>query len=120
MTVGSGSLHSGIATLVGRPNVGKSTLLNQLVGTKVSIVSDRPQTTRNQVRGVWNGPGNQIVFIDTPGIHKPKTELGRRLKGWWAQLSLRPGRSRERLPLDDPRADPQQQLALGVLRKRAK
>jgi GTP-binding protein Era len=67
------SLHSGIATLVGRPNVGKSTLLNQLVGTKVSIVSDRPQTTRNQVRGVWNGPGNQIVFIDTPGIHKPKT-----------------------------------------------
>jgi len=71
--------HSGIATLVGRPNVGKSTLLNQLVGTKVSIVSDRPQTTRNQVRGVWNGPGSQVVFIDTPGIHKPRTELGRRL-----------------------------------------
>ena len=70
---------SGIATLVGRPNVGKSTLLNHLVGTKVSIVSDRPQTTRNQVRGVWNGDGAQIVFIDTPGIHKPKTELGRRL-----------------------------------------
>jgi GTP-binding protein Era len=73
------TLRSGIATLVGRPNVGKSTLLNQLVGTKVSIVSDRPQTTRNQVRGVWNGDGAQIVFIDTPGIHKPKTELGRRL-----------------------------------------
>jgi GTP-binding protein Era len=73
------TLKSGIATLVGRPNVGKSTLLNQLVGTKVSIVSDRPQTTRNQVRGVWNGDGVQIVFIDTPGIHKPKTELGRRL-----------------------------------------
>jgi GTP-binding protein Era len=73
------SLRSGIATLVGRPNVGKSTLLNQLVGTKVSIVSDRPQTTRNQVRGVWNVPDAQIVFIDTPGIHKPKTELGRRL-----------------------------------------
>ncbi len=73
------TFHSGIATLVGRPNVGKSTLLNQLVGTKVSIVSDRPQTTRNQIHGVWNGPGSQIVFIDTPGIHKPKTELGRRL-----------------------------------------
>jgi GTP-binding protein Era len=73
------TFKSGIATLVGRPNVGKSTLLNQLVGTKVSIVSDRPQTTRNQVRGVWNGPGSQVVFIDTPGIHKPKTELGRRL-----------------------------------------
>ena len=71
--------HSGFVTLVGRPNVGKSTLLNQLVGTKVSIVSDRPQTTRNQVRGMWNGPGIQIVFIDTPGIHKPRTELGRRL-----------------------------------------
>jgi GTPase len=73
------TFHSGIATLVGRPNVGKSTLLNQIVGTKVSIVSDRPQTTRNQIHGVWNGPGSQIVFIDTPGIHKPKTELGRRL-----------------------------------------
>jgi GTP-binding protein Era len=81
-------VRSGIVTLVGRPNVGKSTLLNQLVGTKVSIVSDRPQTTRNQVRGVWNAPpgargvpdgGAQVVFIDTPGIHKPKTELGRRL-----------------------------------------
>ena len=73
------TLKSGMATLVGRPNVGKSTLLNHLVGTKVSIVSDRPQTTRNQIHGVWNGPGSQIVFIDTPGIHKPKTELGRRL-----------------------------------------
>jgi GTP-binding protein Era len=73
------SFLSGIATLVGRPNVGKSTLLNHLVGAKVSIVSDSPQTTRNQVRGVWNGAGTQVVFIDTPGIHKPKTELGRRL-----------------------------------------
>ena len=73
------TFKSGIATLVGRPNVGKSTLLNQLVGTKVSIVSDRPQTTRNQVRGVWNAEDMQVVFIDTPGIHKPKTELGRRL-----------------------------------------
>ncbi|MGH2577168.1 MAG: GTPase, partial [Actinomycetota bacterium] len=68
--------RSGFVTLVGRPNVGKSTLLNQLVGTKVSIVSDKPQTTRNQVRGVLGGPDSQIVFIDTPGIHKPRTELG--------------------------------------------
>ena len=73
------TFKSGLATLVGRPNVGKSTLLNQLVGTKVSIVSDRPQTTRNQIHGVWNAEGTQVVFIDTPGIHKPKTELGRRL-----------------------------------------
>jgi GTP-binding protein Era len=73
------SFRSGIATLIGRPNVGKSTLLNQLVGTKVSIVSEQPQTTRNQIHGVWNGDGTQVVFIDTPGIHKPRTELGRRL-----------------------------------------
>ena len=71
--------RSGFVTLVGRPNVGKSTLLNQLVGTKVSIVSDKPQTTRNQVRGVLGTPSSQVVFIDTPGIHKPRTELGRRL-----------------------------------------
>ncbi|MGH8998243.1 MAG: GTPase Era [Acidimicrobiia bacterium] len=70
--------RSGFVTLVGRPNAGKSTLLNRLVGQKVSIVSDRPQTTRNQVRGVLNGEGHQIVFIDTPGLHKPRTELGRR------------------------------------------
>jgi GTPase len=76
---GEQPFRSGFVTLVGRPNVGKSTLLNRLVGQKVAIVSDRPQTTRNQIRGVLGLPGSQVVFIDTPGIHKPRTELGRRL-----------------------------------------
>ena len=70
--------RSGFVTLVGRPNVGKSTLLNQLVGSKVAIVSDRPQTTRAAIRGVRTTSGNQIVFVDTPGIHKPRTPLGER------------------------------------------
>lgn len=65
--------------MVGRPNVGKSTLVNRMVGTKVSITSSRPQTTRNAIRGVVNGDGYQIVLVDTPGLHKPRTELGTRL-----------------------------------------
>ncbi|HEX9549365.1 MAG TPA: GTPase Era [Acidimicrobiales bacterium] len=72
-------MKSGFATLVGRPNVGKSTLLNRILGTKVSIVSDKPQTTRSRVRGVLNRPGVQVAFVDTPGIHKPRTLLGERL-----------------------------------------
>jgi GTP-binding protein Era len=72
-------MRSGFATLIGRPNVGKSTLLNQILGTKVSIVSDKPQTTRNQIRGVLTRDGVQVVFVDTPGIHKPRTTLGQRL-----------------------------------------
>lgn len=72
-------MHSGFVTLVGRPNVGKSTLLNRVLGTKVTIVSDKPQTTRTEVRGVLNLPDSQIVFVDTPGIHRPRTLLGERL-----------------------------------------
>jgi GTP-binding protein Era len=72
-------VRSGFASLVGRPNVGKSTLLNHILGTKVSIVSDKPQTTRTQVRGVMTRPDVQVVFVDTPGIHKPRTLLGERL-----------------------------------------
>jgi GTPase len=72
-------VRSGFCTFVGRPNVGKSTLLNAVLGAKVTIVSDKPQTTRTQVRGVLNRPDAQVVFVDTPGIHKPRTLLGERL-----------------------------------------
>lgn len=72
-------MKSGFVAVVGRPNVGKSTLVNQMVGTKVTITSSRPQTTRNAIRGVVNGDGFQIVLVDTPGLHKPRTELGSRL-----------------------------------------
>ena len=71
-------MKSGFVTLVGRPNVGKSTLLNQILGTKVTIVSDKAQTTRTQVRGVLNRPDAQVVFVDTPGIHQPRTLHGER------------------------------------------
>ncbi|HEY3844465.1 MAG TPA: GTPase Era [Acidimicrobiales bacterium] len=72
-------MRTGFAGLVGRPNVGKSTLVNRILGTKVSITSDKPQTTRLRVRGVLNQPGAQVVLVDTPGIHKPRTALGERL-----------------------------------------
>jgi GTPase len=74
-------MRSGLVTLVGRPNVGKSTLVNRLVGRKITIASTRPQTTRSVVRGVVNDPAGewQMVLVDTPGLHKPRTELGTRL-----------------------------------------
>ncbi len=72
-------MKSGFVSIVGKPNVGKSTLLNALVGSKVSIVSDRPQTTRNRISAIANMPNVQIVFVDTPGVHKPRHGLGARL-----------------------------------------
>lgn len=71
--------RSGFVTFVGRPNVGKSTLTNALVGEKVAITSDKPQTTRRAIRGIVNRPGGQLVIVDTPGLHKPRTLLGQRL-----------------------------------------
>ncbi len=76
---GDHAFRSGFVSLVGRPNVGKSTLLNRILGHKVTIVSDKPQTTRHRIRGVLDRPDAQVVFVDTPGIHKPRTALGERL-----------------------------------------
>ena len=73
------TFHSGFACLLGRPNTGKSTLTNALVGTKVAIMSDRPQTTRHAIRGIVHRPDAQLVLVDTPGFHRPRTLLGQRL-----------------------------------------
>ncbi|MDD3995838.1 MAG: GTPase Era, partial [Bacilli bacterium] len=66
----------GIVSIIGRPNVGKSTLINSLLNKKVSIISNKPQTTRNNIEGVYEDKDTKIIFVDTPGIHKPKYKLG--------------------------------------------
>ena len=71
-----GDFKSGFVTLIGRPNVGKSTLMNQLIGQKIAITSNKPQTTRNRIQTVLTTEEGQIVFVDTPGIHKAKNKLG--------------------------------------------
>ena len=68
--------YSGFVSLVGRPNVGKSTLMNRLIGEKIAIISNKPQTTRNRVQSILTKNDFQIVFIDTPGIHRPRHKLG--------------------------------------------
>ncbi len=72
-------MKSGFVSIVGRPNVGKSTLLNNIIGRKVAITSSTPQTTRNIIQGIYNDNDSQIIFVDTPGIHKPKYKLGKYL-----------------------------------------
>ena len=86
------TFRSGFVCLVGRPNTGKSTLLNALVGEKVAITSDKPQTTRSAVRGILDVEGAQVVFVDTPGYHKPRNLLGERLnevvRSAWTDVEL--------------------------------
>ncbi|MFC3798224.1 GTPase Era [Cohnella sp. GCM10012308] len=76
MSEQKGKFKSGFVAIVGRPNVGKSTLMNQVIGQKIAIMSDKPQTTRNKIHGVYTTDEKQIVFLDTPGIHKSNSKLG--------------------------------------------
>ena len=93
MSSSTAQLHrAGFACFVGRPNAGKSTLMNELVGQKVAITSSRPQTTRHTIRGIVHRPDAQLVLVDTPGLHKPRTLLGQRLndlvRTTWAEVDV--------------------------------
>src|ERR687891_1640277 len=94
--------RAGFACFVGRPNVGKSTLMNALVGTKVAITSSKPQTTRRVIRGIVHRPDAQLIIVDTPGLHRPRTLLGERLndivRTTWAEVDV----AAVCLPASDP------------------
>ncbi|GDY31407.1 GTPase Era [Gandjariella thermophila] len=92
MTSSADGFRSGFACFVGRPNAGKSTLTNALVGSKVAITSSKPQTTRHAIRGIVHRPDAQLVIVDTPGLHRPRTLLGQRLNdlvhATWAEVDV--------------------------------
>src|ERR1700686_2878373 len=113
------SFHSGFVCILGRPNAGKSTLLNALVGEKLAIISPKPQTTRNRIQGVVHVPkvkgkgGGQIVLVDTPGVHKPDSSLGRKM-----MVEVREGCDLVLVIMDVTRKfDPRDQFALDLLRR---
>jgi GTP-binding protein Era len=112
----SAGFRSGFASIVGRPNAGKSTLVNALVGSKIAITSSRPQTTRHVVRGIVHRPDAQLILVDTPGLHRPRTLLGERLNQLvtttWAEVDV----AGVCLPADEP-VGPGDRFLVGELAK---